>query len=408
MSDARWLAMLCASRLCFGFIFMAFSSAVPLLMAEWSMTAGQVGMVHAGWHAGYLASLVVAGTLSSRIGAKRTFLLMSWAACLSAWLFALAVGSFLSALALYSLAGLCSGGSYTTGLTLIAERFAPKERGAAMGWFLAASSLGYALFLFIGGAVLVASGWRASFVVAAAGPLLGIAIAYRVLAHSENLVPPRRAGGGLHSWVAVLRNKPAMLAIWSYAFHSWELLALWAWLPAFLAAVALTQSGATTAAALGASLSGLTFLTNAVGSVAGGRLSDVLGRGRVMLAMTLTSVACSLMFGWLYSAPLWVVTAVAIVYNLAALGDSSVYSSALTELVPPQDLGSAYALRAVLGFGLGALSPVAFGFVLDFGATHSGSRGTIAWGFAWTMLGMGALPGLWAISRMRRAASPGF
>lgn len=42
----------------------------------------------------------------------------------------------------------------------------------------------------------------------------------------------------LLSLVEVIRNKPAMLAIWSYAFHSWELLGLWAWLPTYLAAVA--------------------------------------------------------------------------------------------------------------------------------------------------------------------------
>lgn len=80
--------------------------------------------------------------------------------CLALCIFA---NNFSSALAFYSLAGLCSGGSYTTGLTLISERFEPKDRGVAMGWFLAASSIGYALFLFTGGALMSAAGWRASF-----------------------------------------------------------------------------------------------------------------------------------------------------------------------------------------------------------------------------------------------------
>lgn len=408
MSDTRWLIQLCSARLCFGFIFMAYSSAVPLLMTDWAMSGGQAGLIHAGWHIGYLVSLVTAGLLSQKFGAKVTYLSMSWAAVAGALMFALLTNGFWSALLLYTVAGLCSGGSYTPGLTMIAERFAPERRGTAMGWYLAASSIGYAVFLFVGGGVLAASGWRASFLLACAGPMLGIVLAYHVLARSPNRVPAGRPEGSGSSWRAVRRNKPAMLAIWSYAFHSWELLALWAWLPSYIAAVALAQHGSSAAAAMGAALAGVTFLTNAAGSVLGGRLSDTLGRGRVMLALTCVSISCSLIFGWLFSAPLWLITVVAIVYNLAALGDSSVYSSALTDLVPAQDLGAAFALRAVLGFGLGALSPVILGLVLDFGVAQSGARGTLAWGMAWSVLGVGALPGLWAIARMRRSARSGF
>ena len=403
MSDTRWLVMLCASRLFFGFIFMAFSNAVPLLIEDWSLTASQVGMVNAGWHAGYLASLVSAGLLSNQWGAKKTFLRMSWAACLSAWLFALFANDFSSALALYFLAGLCSGGSYTTGLTLIAERFDPKDRGVAMGWFLAASSIGYALFLFTGGALMAAAGWRASFWLAAIGPMVGLAIAAKVLSDSENIVSTLQTSKRLKALKSVMRNKPAMLAIWAYTFHSWELLALWAWLPAYLAAAAANQNSLANAAGIGSALAGLTFLTNAIGSVAGGHMSDAFGRRRVMLLMTGTSIAFSLLFGWLFTMPLWLLTLVAISYNMAALGDSSVYSSALSELVPAEDLSMAYALRATLGFGLGALSPMALGFALDYASIEAGSRGTVAWGIAWSMLGLGALPGLWAISRMRDA-----
>jgi MFS family permease len=143
MKDGRWLAHLCASRMSFGFIFMAYGAAMPLLMVEWRMTANQAGLVMSGWHLGYLVSLVVAGHLTGRWGAKRTLLTMSWAASASAWVFALFADSFTSALLLYTLAGLCSGGSYTPGLALIAERIASGRRATAMGWFLAASSMGY-------------------------------------------------------------------------------------------------------------------------------------------------------------------------------------------------------------------------------------------------------------------------
>lgn len=408
MSDARWLILLCASRLSFGFIFMAYTGSLSVLMGAWSMSAGQAGLIHSGWYAGYLVSLFIAGILSDRFGAKRTFIGMSVTACISAVLFATFADGFVSALLLYALAGLCSGGSYTPGLTLIAERFGPSRRGSAMGWFLAASSLGYALALFMASAILAAAGWRAWFFATAAGPLVGALISYRLLRQTQNIVlPDRHSNGGMRAFVDVLHNKPAMLAIWSYAFHSWELLGLWAWLPAFIAASATREYGAAAAVGIASILSGITFITNAAGSVAGGKLSDRLGRPYVMLLMSGASVACSLSFGWLFAAPLWVLTLVAIAYNLAALGDSSVYSSALTELMPAASLGAAYSLRSVLGYGLGAISPLAFGLVLDLVTHASGHRGTLAWGAAWLVLGLGALPGLWAIVRLRRLDAKG-
>ena len=391
----------------FGFIFMAYGAAIPLLMVEWRMSANQAGLVMSGWHVGYLLSLVMAGQLTSRWGAKRTLLAMSWAAVASAWLFALWADGFTSALLLYTLAGLCSGGSYTPGLALIAERITIKRRATAMGWFLAASSLGYAASLFVGGAFMSSFGWRGAFVVGAIGPTLGLILAYQLLAQTPTVLHERRAGSAWQSWRAVIRNKAAMASIWSYALHSWELLALWAWLPAFLAAVATAQHGAKGAAAIGAALTGLSFLVNAAGSVAGGRLADRYGRVRVMLWLSTASISCSLVFGWLFSAPLWLVTAVALLYNLAALSDSSVYSTALSELVPAQDLGTAYALRSVLGFGLGAISPAVVGLTFDMVRSASGAE-PLAWGLAWTVLGLGALPGLIALRRLHRLAKPGY
>ncbi len=406
MSDARWLGWLCVSRMSFGFIFMAFTGAVPVLLRDWHMSAGEAGLVHTGWHFGYLVSLFAAGFLSDRYGAKRTFLSMSCAAVASALAFAVFAAGFPSALLLYTATGVCSGGSYTPGLALISQRFDAGRRGAAMGWYLAASTIGYALSLVMGAALLATLGWRASFVAAALGPLLGIAIAARVLRDSRNVVADREAvGSRMRALLAVLRDKAAMLAIWGYAFHAWELLGLWAWLPAYLAAAAAGVARPGTAASVGSLLAALSFATNAVGSVMAGRLSDRVGRTSVMLAMTIASLTCSLAFGWLLGLPLWLLTIVAITYNLVALGDSSVYSVALTELVSSRSLGVAYSLRAAIGFGLGGVSPVVFGLVLDHFTSAAGLRGPLAWGLAWGVLGVGALPGLVAVLRLRRLAA---
>jgi len=111
--DASWLAWLCLSRASFALIFTAYSAAIPLLTPEWGMSAGQTGLIQSSWHAGYLVSLFTVGFLADRYGAKRVFLVSSIAASVSAMIFALFAGSFLSGALLYGLTGLFSGGSYT-------------------------------------------------------------------------------------------------------------------------------------------------------------------------------------------------------------------------------------------------------------------------------------------------------
>jgi MFS family permease len=358
------------------------------------MSSSQAGLIQSGWHAGYIVSLFAAGILADRIGARRTFLGMSIAGCIASLAFAAFSNGHLTGLLLYTLAGAFAGGSYTPVLALISQRFPAAARGRAMGWYIAAGSLSYGAGLAMSGPLVAWGGWRFSLYVAALGAALGTVMAFRLMRGiadephvSEEPAPVLERMG------EVLRNRPAMLVVLAYTFHGWELLGLWAWLPAFLA-VAVAHGGGVDASVvgIGAMLAGLTHLTSMAGSLLGGAWSDRWGRTAVMLTMAVASLACSLAFGWLVAAPLWLVVAVAVVFNLTAVGDSVVYSTAITEVVPARILGSAYAIRSVLGFGAGALSAWVFGVALD--ATRAaGQPETIVWGLAWTTLALGALPG---------------
>lgn len=407
-SDAAWLYELCVARVGFAMMFTAYSGVLPLLRAEWNLSAGEAGLIQSAWHLGYLVSLFVAGFLSDRFGAKRTFLAGNLFAAASAMLFALFTDGFVSALLLHGLLGLCSGGSYTPGLTLISERFSPYSRGRAMGFYLAAASLGYAVALLLSGALVASIGWRGVFIATACGPFAAACLAFYALRETPNIVHPAPAGQGAGpSLMEVLRNRPAMLLIWAYTFHSWELLGMWAWLPAFLA-ISAAAGGDVTAQAvgLGALLSAITYISSMAGSIAGGSLSDRWGRSAVILMMSCASLACSFAFGWMLAWPLWLLLIVAIIYNVTAIGDSSVYSTAVTELVPPRYIGAAYSIRSVLGFGAGAVSPWTFGLVLDWGRGGPLHSESWAWGLAWTSLGIGAVLGplmTWQLRRMPEA-----
>ncbi len=133
----------------------------------------------------------------------------------------------------------------------------------------------------------------------------------------------------------------------------------------------------------------------------GGWISDRRGRTWTMLTVALGSMTCSFLLGWMVSLPLWLILIVACIYSFLAIADSSVYSTAVTELVPRSHIGAAYAVRSVIGFGAGALSPWIFGLVLD--ATGAAAMSlTWSWGLAWCALGVGAILGPIATLQLRR------
>ena len=403
MSDTRWLALLCVSRVGFSLIFTVYSALLALLIVDWRMTAAEAGLIQSGWHVGYLVSLFGAGMLTDRIGARRTFLWMNCAAVVATVMFALFADGFRSGLVLYSLAGLAAGGSYTPVLALIAERYGAATRGSAMGWYLAAGSFGYAVSLLACAALAPWAGWRSGLALAAVGTVAGTALGWITLRGMRDTAPhPSTHLPWLESARRLWHNKPAQLAIWSYSFHAWELLGMWAWLPAFLVAAA-AQGGEPSGGvlALGVGIAGLTHLVSVLGSIAGGTLSDRIGRTRVVLIMSCASLVCSFAFGWMLGAAMWLITLVAIIYNVTAIGDSSVFSTVLTETVPPNQIGFAFSIRSVLGFGLGAISPWVFGVVLDWAG--KGNPGQYAWGLAWCSVGIGAVLGpvlTWRLHRL--------
>ncbi len=398
-----WLVTLCLSRLSLSVIFNAYAGVMPLVREDWHMSAAKAATIQSAWHLGYLVSLFVVGILADRYGARRTYLVSSAIAALAAVAFAVGSQGYASALALYGIAGMCSGGSYTPGLALIYQHVDPRARGRAMGWFLAASSLGYALALGAIAALVAVASWRAALVVAAGSAVLGAGLGWIALrglrdpVRGEDSLPARPWQAIVETW----RDPPAMACNWAYTFHCWELFVVWAWLPSFLAAAAGgTVSGH--GGSWGIGMAGLAHVLGAAGSIVGGTSSDRWGRARVMLVLSGLSLTGSFLFGWLRAWPLWLLVPAGALYNLCAIADSSVYSTALAEVVPAARLGTAYSVRSVMGFSVGAISPVAFGAALDIGLHRFGEASALPWGLAWSTAGIGAVLGPVMILRFAR------
>jgi MFS family permease len=401
-----WLLGICSSRIFTYLVSMTYAAVLPVLQREWEMSAATAGSVSSGFQMGYAFSLLFFSILADKVGAKRVFLLSNLFTVVVSLLFAAFARGYYSGLVLYTLIGVSIGGVYTPGIMMIAERYPSKGRGMAVGVFIASTSLSYALSLGISGAALAWGGYRSSFLLTCLGPLVGFSLAWATLSATPNRVFPR--GRDQRFSIEVVRNASAMLFIGAYAFHCWELLGMWAWTPAFLSAC-LTVRGSAVGAAVwgGAYLVGLFHLMGIAASLSMGTLSDTLGRTSVILFISSISAACSFVMGWLIGFPIGIIMVIGMIYAFSGLGDSPILSAGITESVDPSYLGAAFALRGLLGFGAGALSPFVFGAVLDWRNPAFQSRGIYeTWGWSYSMLGLGGLGVVIAVYILHKRYSP--
>ncbi|OFZ98218.1 MAG: hypothetical protein A2Z64_06150 [Betaproteobacteria bacterium RIFCSPLOWO2_02_67_12] len=396
---------MCTSRALAASWFVAYSAVLPLTQLAWGLSGREAGLIQSGFHLGYLTSLLIVGFITDHFGARRAWLATGVFAWASPFVFVFFADGFWSAFWLHALTGLCQGGSYTPVLALINDHVERERRARAMGYLIAASSAGYAVCLGVAGLALKFTDWRGALAAVALMPLVAWILGLAAMQGTANRVHPRPAGEPMLAAVpAVLRNRNGMLSVWGYTFHNWELLGLWAWLPAFLtAAVMASGAAAGEAAALALSLSALTYVANIAGSIAGGTMADRWGRTQSILLWSCLSLVLSFSIGWLIALPVALLVALACLYNFAGIADSATHSTVLAESVPAHYLGVAYAVRSVIGFGAGVISPVAFGWALDLAGGGRTSADPFAWGIAWATLGVGGLLGPVATWKLQRA-----
>lgn len=369
--------------------FMTVAGCIPILIEEWGIGAAKASAIVSGFYFAYAFSLLGFSLLADRIGAKRSVLISAWATAVSCPAFAFFAEDFVSSLVLYSLVGLCQGGIYTPLIMLFRENAARERLGAAMGWLIASTSVGYAASIALTGASVGLSGWRPAFMATGVPPVVGTVILLAAIKPLPNVVHPRVPGSGL--WQQLRHNPSARRLLLGYTAHSWELLGMWTWAPALIAA-SFVLGGKTTVAATQWSAHFITILHlgGALAAYVMGRLSDGLGRRTVLVWAAAIAAGFSFGVGWTVTFTPYLIAVLVIIYSFFAIGDSPVLSTAMAERAEPASLGALLAVRALSGFIMGAVSPVVVGWVIDvLRAGHAGD--TVVWGSAFAVLGLGGL-----------------
>jgi MFS family permease len=398
-ADAVWLATLCGLLLLVLLPYYAYSAMLLLIQQEWGMSSAEAGLVFGASQMGYVAAIAVLMPLTDRVRTSYVLIGSAVLSVLGNVLFPLLAHDVASGCLFRALGGAGVAGTYMPGLRMISERFASARRGGPVGLYVASFVLGGTVSFSGSAALLPIMGWRGAYLLQSLAGILAVLLAGSLLRNDRaGSKPAGVAPSDGSRWTQVLRNRPVMLMTAGYTGHMWELYGMRAWLAPFLAVIIGRMGNDLTAATSQAAfLSSVLLTLGAVATVLSGGVSDRLGRTATAGAILTISSLCSLTVGWLGAAPFLVVLLACIVYGCTVNPDSPVYSTGVTELAPQGRLGLAMTVQSVVGWTAGIVAPVAFGLVLDV------APGEMAWGLAFTALGLGAVLGVVAMVALRQA-----
>lgn len=344
----------------------------------WSSTAVQLGF-------GFGAIGYSILGLADRYDPRRVFLASAWVgAAANLGLLAVQIGGS-EAIALRAMTGAAMAGVYPVGMKIMAG-WGKSDRALLIGLLICALTIGSGsphIVSYLGGAE-----WRLTIWASTGLAVIG---GLAVLLIGLGPFHARAARLDVAAVTLVWTDRRIRLALVGYLGHMWELYAFWAWVGVF-AGLSYGIAAAEDPVALGKLTAFVAIMLGGLASVPAGWLADRVGRARVALACLIGSGGAALASAALFGGPIWALLIVLLVWGMAIVPDSGLYSTMIADAAPPERAGSLLTIQTALGFLLTAITVQAMPWV----------AGLTGWPWALAAMALGPAVGIRAMQLLIR------
>jgi MFS family permease len=343
----RWrvLAILAVALVLSMTTWFSASAVISQLRAEWNLGADAASWLTIAVQLGFVTGALFSSALSLAdvFPPRYVILAGSLGAALANVVISAPDGAGM-AIPLRFMTGFFLAGVYPPALKLMATWFV-RGRGSALGILVGALTVGTAMPHLVNG--LGGLEWKVVIFVTSLLTLAGGLIVITWVREGPYRFPkavfdPRQVR-------LVFSNRGVRLASLGYFGHMWELYAMWAWFVVFISSSIGSGGRSSTTAPY------LTFAVIGIGGLGcwvGGILGDRWGRTNTTALMMVVSGVCSIVIGFAFGGPTWLVVTIALVWGFAVVADSAQFSTIVTELADQAYVGTALTLQLALGFTL--------------------------------------------------------
>ncbi len=275
--------------------------------------------------------------------------------------------------------GFFIAGIYPVGMKIAADWY-EKGLGKALGFLLGALVLGTAFPHLLKNRDFELP-WRSVLYITSAVAVFGGIIMLLFVGDG----PHRKSSGGFR-WDAfgkIFSSKKWRQSAFGYFGHMWEVYSFWGFLPLMIELYAKKND-------LPLNIPFLSFIAiaiGAIGSVAGGYISEKIGSVKVAIWSLLISGICCFISPLSYSMPFFLFLLLLLIWGLTVVPDSPQFSTLVAQYAPEELRGTALTIYNSIGFAITTISL----YVIDR-IFHS--PGSLGGENTFALLGLGALLGL--------------